>query len=242
MLKTKAFILAGGKGTRLNSLTKDTPKPLLKLNGKPILEIIINHLKKNGITEILISIGYLGNKIKDYFGDGSDFGVKIEYIKEDPKNPLGTAGPLRLAKDFLTETFVLLYSDNLLDIDIKKVYAFHKKHGGLGTISLVQVEDPSPYGVAVMDEDKIIEFIEKPKKEKAPSNWINIGVSILEPKIIDFIPKREDIVSLEKEVLPKLAKAKKLFGFRFNGYWIDIGTLEKYKRAIEDLRAGRFKN
>jgi len=233
----KAVLLVGGKGTRLRPITYEIPKALIPVGGKTITQYLFELLKKFGIKDIILAVGYLKEKIIEHFDDGSKFGVKITYVKEE--EPLGTAGPLRLAKDLLDETFIVSNGDELKDINIKQMYALHKENNALATIALTKVEDPSKYGVARLSGSKILEFIEKPKKEEAPSNLINSGFYIIEPEVIDMIP--EGFAMLEKDVFPKLAKQGRLFGFPFPGYWSDIGTFEKYDKAIKDVREGRYK-
>lgn len=222
-----ALILAGGKGTRLRPLTHKIPKPLLKVQGKPILEHLIDLFKKYNIKNIILSVGYLKEKIKDYFKDGKKFGVNITYIEEE--KPLGTAGPLRLAKPLLKESFIVANGDELKDINIPRMYRLHKRKKALATIALTTVDNPSHYGVARLDGTRIIEFLEKPKKP--PSNLINAGFYILEPEVIDLIP--QGYAMLETDVFPKIAKLNRLRGFPFSGQWFDIGTIEKYKIAIK---------
>lgn len=233
----QALILAGGKGTRLKPITHEIPKPLVPLQGKPILEYSLDLFKKFGIKDVLISIGFKGDKIKEYFGDGKRFGVNITYIEE--QEPLGTAGPLRLAKKFIKGSFIACNADELKDIDLMDMFMFHKDNKAVGTIALTSVDDTSKYGVAKLAGNKILEFVEKPAKENAPSNFINSGLYILEPKIIDYIP--EGFAMLEKDVFPKLATEGKLFGYPFSGYWKPIGTLEQYEEAINDLAKGKLK-
>lgn len=223
------FILAGGRGTRLKPITDEIPKPLLPIQGKPVIEYTFDLFKKFGITKVILSIGYLGDKIKEHFGDGKKYGLDIIYIEED--TPQGTAGPLRLAKKYLTETFVMCNADELKDIDLDEMYLFHKENQASATIALTTVEDPSAYGVAKLQGNKILEFIEKPKKEEAPSNLINSGLYILEPDVINYVPLGDEPVSIEKDVFPKLAKEGKLYGYHFAGQWFDTGNFERYEKA-----------
>ena len=227
----KGMILAGGKGTRLKPITDEIPKPLLPVHGKPILQYGIELFKKFGITEIALSIGYKGDKIKEYFGDGSRFGVNIIYIEEN--EPLGTAGPLNLAKKFLTETFVMCNADELKDIDLFDMYIAHKENNATATIALTTVPDPSNYGVARMQGQRIVEFLEKP--ENPPSNLISAGLYILEPEVLDYVPKK-GFAMVEKDVFPKIAAKGKLYGYHFAGQWMDTGTLDRYDRAIKEWK------
>lgn len=225
----KALILAGGRGTRLRPITHEIPKPLVPLHDKPILQHTIDLFKKYGITEILISVGYKAEKIKEYFGNGKRFGVDIIYIEES--EPLGTAGPLNLAREHLTDTFMMCNADELKNIDLHEMYLFHKENGAKATIALTTVADPSQYGVAKLMGSKILEFIEKPAQGTAPSNLINAGLYVLEPSIFDFVPKGAG--SIERDVFPRIAQEGKLFGFPFSGQWFDTGTLERYEEAMQ---------
>jgi mannose-1-phosphate guanylyltransferase len=220
----KALIMAGGFGTRLKELTQDTPKPMLLLQGRPILEYSIELCKRYGITEIALSIFHFGDKIKQYFGDGSRFGVHIVYVEEN--EPMGTGGALRLFEHWLNEPFMMCNADELKDINLYELYKHHMMSNALATIALTRVEDPSQYGVVDLEGNKIKRFVEKPKKEEAPSNFINAGLYIIEPEAIKFVPHRFTMV--EKDLFPKLANIGRLNGFKFNGQWFDTGTIERY--------------
>ncbi|MEM4267525.1 MAG: nucleotidyltransferase family protein [Candidatus Woesearchaeota archaeon] len=221
------FILAGGRGTRLKPITNEIPKPMIPLHDKPIIEHTIDLFKKYGIRRIIISIGYKGDKIKEYFGDGRRIGLNILYIEE--KEPLGTAGPLNLVKPFINDTFIMCNADELKDIDLNEMYLQHKESKAVATIALTTVENPSSFGVVKLKGNRIVEFIEKPKH--APSKLINAGLYMLEPEIFSYAPQQ--VGSIEKDVFPKLAKEGKLFGFPFDGQWFDTGTMERYQEAIE---------
>ncbi|MFH1649517.1 MAG: nucleotidyltransferase family protein [Candidatus Woesearchaeota archaeon] len=229
----KALILAGGSASRLKQLSPDLPKPLVPVQGKPILEYNIEMLKKFDIKDIIVSIGMNGEKIKDYLGDGSKLGVKITYVEET--NPLGTAGPLRLARPYLTETFIMMNGDELKDIDLIDMYEFHKGQRAQCTIALTTGESAADYGVAMLHGNKILSFVEKPSKKNAPSNLINAGCYIMEPSVIDLAPKGFGM--LEQDIFPKLAKENKLYGYVFSGQWFDTNTVERYERAIKEWRA-----
>ena len=227
-----AVILAGGEGTRMQPITFEVPKPLVTVHGRTLLEHLFDLFKKHGIKNIILSIGHMGDKIKGALGDGRKFGVNINYVEE--VNPLGTAGPLKLAKPFLKNTFVCSNSDELKELDLMDMYLSHKENKAVATIALATVEDPSAYGVAKLQGDKILEFIEKPKKEYAPSKLINSGLYILEPEVLDYIP--EGFAMLEKDVFPKLAKEGKLYGYPFSGQWLNTGTLDLYEKAIKEWK------
>ena len=221
-----AYLLVGGEGTRLRPLTLETPKALLPVKGKPMVEHIIDHLASFGMEQFYLSVGYLREKIMDYFGDGSSRGVEVEYVVE--KEPLGTAGGLNIAKDFLTERFVMMNGDVLSKVDVSELERFHEEKGGLGALTLREVGDARSYGALVMDGDRIHDFVEK--SDNPPSNLINAGFYILEPGVFEYVPP-EGFSMLEKDVFPKMAKDGKLFGYLYNGPWMDIGTRERLEQA-----------
>jgi len=223
----KALILAGGKGTRLRPLTDKVPKALLDIHGRTLTEHLFDLFKKYGIRDVILSVGYLKERIKDFFSDGSKFGMNIAYVEED--EPLGTAGPLRLAKNMLNESFIVSNGDELKKINIPRMFRLHKRKNALVTMALTTVDDPSHYGVARLEGSRIIEFVEKPKKEEAPSNLINAGFYIIEPEVIDMIPN--GFAMLEKDVFPKLAKQGRVRGFPFSGQWFDTGNIERLETA-----------
>jgi NDP-sugar pyrophosphorylase family protein len=223
----KAVLLVGGKGTRLRPITYKIPKCMLEVHGRTVTEHIFDLLKKYGIRDVVLSVGYMKEKAEDFFGDGSKFGVNIAYVEED--EPLGTAGPLKLARGQLKDSFIVTNGDELKNLNIPRMFRLHKRKDALVTIALTTVTDPSQYGVAKLSGSRILEFVEKPKAEDAPSNLINAGFYIMEPEVIDMIP--DGFAMLEKDVFPKLAKQGKLRGFPFAGQWFDIGNLERYEIA-----------
>ncbi|HJX05577.1 MAG TPA: nucleotidyltransferase family protein [Candidatus Nanoarchaeia archaeon] len=227
---SKAIILAGGKGTRMKPMTDFLPKPMMRINDKPILEHNIELLKRHGIKEIVISIGHKGENIKEYFGDGKQLGVNISYIEET--TPLGTAGPLNSLKGKINDTFILMNGDELKDIDLEDMFMFHRKNKSTATLALTTVEDPSSYGVAVMNGNKIMTFIEKPSRQHAPSKLINAGLYILEPEVLKIVP--EGFSMMENDVFPKLAMNEKLLGYVFSGQWFDTGTPERFSKAARE--------
>ena len=230
-LKT-ALILCGGKGTRLRPITYEIPKPLVPVHGKPIIEHIFDLLKKYGITNIILSVGYMKEKILKEVDNWSRLGLNITWVAES--KPMGTGGAIKLAKDKLPKTFIVSNGDELKNLNIVEMYEVHKKNKALATIALTTVDDPSAYGVARLDGNRIIEFVEKPKKGEAPSNLINAGFYILEHEVLDMIPG--GFCSLEKEIFPKLAEQGRLFGFPFSGQWFDTGNLERYERALKNWK------
>lgn len=227
-----AFILCGGEGTRLRPITYETPKALVPVHGKPLIEHMFDLLKKYGISNVILSVGHMKEKIMEEKARWSSKGIEISFVEED--RPLGTAGPLRIARDRLKKTFVMSNGDELKDINIMEMYDFHKRNRALATIALTTVSDPSHYGVAKLEGSRIIDFVEKPPKDKAPSNLISAGFYIIEPEVLGMIPKGN--VSIEKQVFPRLARAGRLYGFPFSGQWFDTGNLKRYERAIKEWR------
>jgi len=221
----KAVILVGGKGSRLRPLTYKKPKCMIDVQGKTITEHLFDLMKKYGIRDIILSVGYMKEKVKEYYGSGSKFGVNITYVEED--EALGTAGPLKLAKEYLHGSFIVTNGDELKNFNIPRMFRLHKRKDALATIALTTVTDPSQYGVAKLSGSRILEFVEKPKE--APSNLINAGFYIIEPEVIDIIPNGFSM--LEKDVFPKLAEQGRLRGFPTAGQWFDIGNMEKYEIA-----------
>lgn len=233
----KAYILAGGKGVKMRPFTHEIPKTLLPVKGKPILEYQIDLLKNADIREIFILVGHLGEKIKYHFGDGSKFGVKINYL-EQKKKEIGTGYALYLAKNFfLKETFLVLYGDELVEIHLKDFIDFHIASGGIATLALTLIEKPTLtlYGVAKLRGKKIVEFVEKPSREKRLSQALNAGVFCFEPKIFDYLLPKKNL-SLERDIFPRLAKEGKLCGYLFEGKWFDVGTPEIYAKAIKEWK------
>ncbi|MDD5054409.1 MAG: nucleotidyltransferase family protein [Candidatus Nanoarchaeia archaeon] len=230
----KAFILAGGKGTRLRPLTYEIPKPMVPIKGRPLLEYTIELLKKYDIRDIILSIGYLGDKIKEYFGNGSKYGVKITYVEES--EPTGTAGALRLAKPLLENcNFIMINGDILHNLDYAEMIHYFMDNGAVATIALTTVSDPSKYGVAILKGNKIVDFAEKPKAEQISSNLINTGIYIFSSKIFDYIPNKT-FSMIETEVFPQLMKDGQFYGYVMGGQWLTAGTFEEYEQAITEWK------
>ncbi|MEM4390637.1 MAG: nucleotidyltransferase family protein [Candidatus Diapherotrites archaeon] len=229
---SQAFILAGGKGERLKPLTLETPKPLIKILGKPILQYNIELLANQGISKIILSTGYLHEKIENFFKNGEDFGVEITYSVEN--QPLGTGGALKNCKEKLDERFVMLNGDNIANYDFKKTNKFHEKSNAGATLQLVEVEDITGFGVAKLNKGKIIEFMEKPTKENAPSKLINAGAYIIEKWAVELIPDGFNLI--EKTMFPELAKKGKLCGIKHKGYWFPTDTFERLSTAEKELK------
>ena len=234
----QALILAGGKGTRLRPLTVYTPKPIVPLMNRPFLLYQLEILRRAGISDITLSLNYQPGKIEYLLGDGTEYGVNLRYVTEPA--PMGTAGAYKYAEDAIRETTVVFNGDILTDVDISKVIKFHKEKQAEATIVLTPVENPSAYGlVETDDESKVLRFLEKPKPEELENlttNNINAGIYILEPSVLDLIPKGENH-SFEYNLFPALLENKKSF-FAFvieNEYWRDIGTAESYLDAHQDF-------
>jgi mannose-1-phosphate guanylyltransferase/phosphomannomutase len=234
----KAVIMAGGEGTRLRPLTSNAPKPMLPLVNRPMMEHIVELLRRHGIEEIVVTVAFMANTIRTYFGDGSELGVRMVYATED--TPLGTAGSVRNAMDELDETFVVISGDVLTDIDLGRIVAEHQEKEALATIGLVRAENPLEYGIVITDEVGNIErFLEKPTWGQVFSDTINTGIYVLEPEIFEWIPP-DTSVDFSGEVFPRiLAAGGRVIGAVAEGYWEDLGTLESYVRAHKDILDGR---
>ena len=234
----KAVILAGGEGTRLRPLTSNQPKPMMPIANAPMMEHIVRLLAEHGFDDIVVTVAFLANHIRNYFGDGSDFGVRMRYATEE--SPLGTAGSVRNAMEELDETFLVVAGDALTDIDFGEVMKAHKASEAFGSIALKRVENPVEFGIVITREDGTIErFLEKPTWGEVFSDTINTNIYVLEPEIFDFIPENE-VVDFSSDVFPAvLDRGLKLVGHVVEGYWEDVGTLEAYRRAHDDILDGR---
>ena len=234
----KAVIMAGGEGTRLRPQTSNLPKPMLPLVGRPMMEHIVSLLRRHGITDIVVTVAFLPNAIRSYFGDGSELGVSMVYATEE--SPLGTAGSVRNAREQLTERFLVISGDVLTDIDLSAVIAFHEKNEALATIALCAVENPLEFGIVITREDGTIErFLEKPGWGQVFSDTINTGIYVLEPEVFDRIPAGRS-VDFSSEVFPAVLEAgQPLYGYVADGYWEDVGTTAAYLKAHEDILDGK---
>lgn len=224
----KALILAGGLATRLRPLSLTRPKILFPLANKPLIDYTLRNLRDNGVDTVIMAVNNLADMIIGYLGR-ERFGMEILYSFE--AEPLGTGGPIKLAEGFLgADPFLVLNGDLLTEIDYDDLIVHHEESGGIATIALTRVEDPSRYGVAALDGSRITEFIEKPAREDAPSNWINAGVYVVEPDVLDMILGGRR-VSIEREVFPILSKGNGLYGYKYEGLWMDIGVPGDYLKA-----------
>ena len=223
----KAVILVGGPGTRLQPLTHYTPKSMVPVLNKPFMEHTIAYLKKYGIENIILTLSYLPEVIQNYFGDGSKLGVQLTYCVEN--NPLGTAGAVKNAERYLNSTFVVLNGDVFTDLDIADMLAFHRSKGAKATIALTWVDNPCAFGVVETDSDRRVRrFVEKPSPNRVTTNWINAGIYILEPEVLEHVPPNSHYM-FEKGLFPLLLELDEpVYGYPFSGYWLDVGTLEQY--------------
>jgi NDP-sugar pyrophosphorylase family protein len=240
----QALILAGGKGTRLRPLTVYTPKPIVPVLNKPFLLYQIEILRRAGIKDITLSLSYQPDKIEHLLGDGSDYGVKLRFVTEP--SPMGTGGAYKFAADAIRETTIVFNGDIITDLDISKVIELHKEKKAEATLTLVPVENPAAYGLVETDSDgAILRFREKPKPEDIDAlttNNINAGIYILEPTILDLIPKGENC-SFEYNVFPDiLTNQKPFYAYVIeNNYWRDIGTPASYLEVHRDFLDGKIK-
>jgi NDP-sugar pyrophosphorylase family protein len=235
----KAILLAGGKGTRLRPLTIHTPKPIVPIFDRPFLHYQLDLLKHVAeIDEVILSLNYQPRRIEEIFGDGSESGIAIKYVVEPA--PLGTAGAVRYAGDSLRESVVVFNGDVLTEVDLAAVIALHRERKAKATIVLTPVENPSAYGLVETDaRGNIQRFLEKPKPDEITCNTINAGIYVLEPDTFDRIPK-DTPWSIERSFFPSLIERGETFvAYIYNGYWIDIGTPEKYMQVHRDIMDGK---
>jgi NDP-sugar pyrophosphorylase family protein len=235
----KAMILAAGVGSRLDPLTRNVPKPLVPIVNRPVMEYLLELLKKHSFTDIMVNVHYLGDAIERYFGDGSKWGVNISWSREDQL--WGDAGSLKRVEEFFKdETFLVIGGDDLTDMDLTKLIRTHREKKALSTIALSLVDDPSEYGIVLMNEDsRITRFLEKPKGEVIFSNTANTGVYVFEPEIFELIP-RGVFYLFGKQVFPLLLEQHRpLYGHLTAAYWKDVGDLKVYRQTHFDVLAGR---
>jgi mannose-1-phosphate guanylyltransferase len=234
----QALILAGGEGTRLRPLTLTVPKPVLPLANRPFSSYMIEWLSAHGVLDVVMSCGFLASEVRNVLGDGERWGVRLRYATED--EALGTAGAVKFAEDLLDDRFLVLNGDILADFDLTALLRFHDEREALVTIALVAVDDPSAFGLVRSDSaGRISGFLEKPAPDEIDTNLINAGAYVLERSVLDRVPE-ERAVSFEREVFPGLVGAG-LYGFRAEGYWLDIGTPERYLEATFDILDGKVR-
>jgi mannose-1-phosphate guanylyltransferase / phosphomannomutase len=225
--------MAGGEGTRLRPLTSNQPKPMVPIVGKPCMEHILELLRTHGFNDVVITVAFLPQAIRTYFGGGENLGLNIGYSVEE--SPLGTAGSVRLASDRLDETFLVISGDALCDIDLQKIVDFHKEKDAAVTIGLKSVENPLEFGIVVTDDEGRVErFLEKPSWGQVFSDTINTGIYVLEPEVLRHIPTDRPF-DFSKELFPLLLEmGRPIYGYVCDGYWQDIGNLDQYRQANFD--------
>ncbi len=236
----KAVIMAGGEGTRLRPLTCNQPKPMVPVGNKPVMEHIVELLNKHNIRDVAVTLQYMPELIKEYFNDGSEFGIKMKYYVED--TPLGTAGSVKNAEDFLDDTFLVISGDALTDADLSKALEFHYNRGAMATLVLKKVDIPLEYGVVVTDKDgRITRFVEKPSWGEVFSDTVNTGIYILSPEVLKYF-KRGEMFDFSKDLFPILMREEKpMFGYVIQDYWCDIGDLKAYIQAHTDIMDGNVR-
>lgn len=238
MQKLTAVVLAGGPGKRLQPLTDDRPKSVLPVLNRPFIEHTIAYLRRYGVENIILTVSYLPDVIRGYLEDGRRSGVHLTYCLEE--EPLGTAGAVKNAGDYLDHTFIVLNGDIFTDMDLADMLARHRAKKASATISLARVADPSAFGVVETDSDnRVRRFIEKPPLAEATTNWINAGIYVLEPEVLEHIPPHQHYM-FERGLFPGLLdEGAPVYGYPFRGYWLDTGTPEKYFSLNIDLLSSR---
>ncbi|QIR36858.1 NTP transferase domain-containing protein [Tolypothrix sp. PCC 7910] len=237
----RAVLMAGGSGTRLRPLTCDLPKPMVPILNRPIAEHIINLLRRHQVTEVIATLHYLPDVLRDYFQDGSDFGVQMTYAVEEDQ-PLGTAGCVKNIAELLDETFIVISGDSITDFDLTAAIEFHKQKKSKATLILTRVPNPIEFGVVITDEDgKINRFLEKPSTSEIFSDTVNTGTYILEPEVLEYLPDNTES-DFSKDLFPLLlAKNEPMYGYIAQGYWCDVGHLDAYREAQYDALYGKVK-
>jgi mannose-1-phosphate guanylyltransferase len=238
-MSIKAVILVGGKGTRLQPLTTERPKPIVSLVDRPFMAYMLEWVASHGITDVIMCCGFLPDALQEVLGDGSRYGVSLTWVIEP--DPRGTAGALKMAEQYIDDRFVMLNGDVLTDIDLGAQIRRHEETGATGTLGLVPVEDPTAYGlVRLHDDGRVSGFLEKPDPAEIDTDLISAGVYVLEPSVLEMIPP-DRMVSIEREVWPRLVDDG-LYGYAHRGaYWMDIGTPERYLEGTADILAGRVR-
>ncbi len=236
----KAVIMAGGKGTRLRPLTSNQPKPMIPIVNTPCMEHIVRLLKSYGFEDILVTLEFMPEVIREYFGDGSRWGVRMDYSVEE--EPLGTAGSVKYVEDRLNERFVVVSGDALTDVDLEKAVAFHEERRAEVTLVLKKVDDPSEFGIVVVDDDgRVSEFLEKPDEDEVFSYTANTGIYVVEPGVLRDIPEGQEYDWSEDQFPKMLEEGRPAYGYVMEGYWEDIGNIEQYMSAQRDVLDGKVR-
>ena len=233
----KAVVMAGGQGTRLRPVTSNQPKPMVQVANKPLMEHIIELLKRHGVEEIVATLQFLPTLITNYFGDGSGWGVNLNYLTEE--SPLGTAGSVRNARSFLDTQFLVVSGDALTDVDLNAAARFHREHQAMVTIVLKKTENPLEFGLVITDkEGRIVKFLEKPGWGEVFSDTINTGIYIIEPEVLSSVPDDQPF-DFSRGLFPQLLENRvPLYGYVADGYWCDVGNLEQYLAVHRDILDG----
>ena len=233
----KAVVMAGGEGTRLRPLTSNQPKPMVPIVGKPCMEHILDLLRRHGLTEVVVTLAFMPQAIRAYFGDGEALEMDIDYSVEE--QPLGTAGSVRLAHARLAETFLVISGDALCDVDLGGLVEAHRAKGAAVTIGLKSVDNPLEFGIVVTDDDGRVErFLEKPSWGQVFSDTINTGIYVLEPEVLRHVPDDRPY-DFSKELFPLLLEmGRPIYGHVLDGYWQDIGNLDQFRQANFDALEG----
>ncbi len=237
----RAVLMAGGSGTRLRPLTCDLPKPMVPVLNRPIAEHIINLLKRHGIKEVIATLYYLPDVMRDYFHDGEDFGVQMTYAVEEDQ-PLGTAGCVKNIAELLDDTFLVISGDSITDFDLKAAIEFHQEKKSKATLILTRVPNPVEFGVVITDkEQRIRRFLEKPSSSEIFSDTVNTGTYILEPEVLDYLPEDEE-KDFSQDLFPLLLQqGEPMYGYIAEGYWCDVGHLDAYREAQYDALHSKVK-
>lgn len=232
----QALILAGGEGTRLRPLTSTVAKPVVQLVNRPFITYMLEWLRGHGVDDVILSCGFMAEGVRRVLGDGADLRMRLRYL-EEPK-PLGTGGALKFAHELLDDRFLMLNGDVLSDIDLTAQLQAHERNGARGTLALVEVEDPSAYGLVRLEPDQAVrEFVEKPSPDQVDTHLVNAGAYVLERDVLELMPPPGTPVSIERDVFPKLV-GNGLFGHAASAYWLDIGTPAGYLQGTYDILEG----
>lgn len=235
----QALILAGGEGTRLRPLTSTVPKPVVPLVDRPFMAFMLEWLRDHGVEDVVMSCGFMAMGVRNVLGDGSAYGLRISYVEEP--SPMGTGGALKFCEPLLADRFLMVNGDVLTDVDLTAQLDQHERTGAVATLGLVGVEDPSNYGLVRLDaENRVLGFVEKPSPNQIDTNTISAGVYVLEREVLDMLQSDEP-ASIERDVFPRLV-GEGLYGHVADGYWLDIGTPERYLEGTFDVLEGTVRS
>jgi mannose-1-phosphate guanylyltransferase len=231
----QALILAGGEGTRLRPLTTTIPKPVVPLVDRPFIAFMLDWLRGHGVDDVIMSCGFLASGVRNVLGDGSAYGLRLRYVEEP--QPLGTGGAVKFAESLLDERFLMLNGDVLTDLDVTAQLALHEQRGARATLALTPVEDPSAYGlVRTRDDGEVTGFVEKPSPNQIDTHNISAGIYVLDRSVLELLEPQQP-ASIERDVFPRLV-GEGLYAYVGEGYWLDIGTPERYLEGTFDILEG----